>query len=97
MKATLRAEYLALYRPGPIEPSRQQMIDAIRYHRRMSSGPLWHKPCGNGNRAIRRFAAMLDMSRGVSDRRYNWFSGLSWHGGNRLGLCHSTATACHLL
>jgi hypothetical protein len=97
MKSTLRAEYFALYLPGPVEPSREQMLSAVRYYRRMRGGPLWAAPRGHGNRAIRRFAAILDASRGVAARHYNWFSGLSWHGGNRLGLCCSNAEACHLL
>lgn len=101
MKPTIEQEYYSIYvRVGP-PPTRAQMLDGIRYARRIARSGLvidsvWHPRVGKGNRAIRRFAAFVNAMRSPEERKYNWFAPLSWHDGNRLGLCCSIDNACHL-
>ena len=103
MKPTLEQEYYAIYVRSPHPMSRAQMVDGIRYHRRISSSgrfidPAWlPRPYGRGNRATRRFAAIVNARRTPHERKYNWFGPISWHAGNRLGLCCSIDDACHLI
>ena len=65
MKPTLKAEYASIYvvYKDTGLPSREQMLAAVRYSRRMQRSGLWIDPDWNprtkkGNRAIRRYHAI---------------------------------------